>query len=342
MVAAAAGVSVFTVSQVMAGRAGVAPATREHVLGIAQRLGYQPDPAAARLVARRRPATANASSLVVAALAPADQTNLQRLWPRLSVAASKLSMELRIQAVPCDCAPGALLRVLWQQGVQGLALCPSTEMEKPGWREADWSRLSVFKSTRSMPNLPFHLVRHDAWDYLFSTLSTVVRRGYRRIAVLLHRSVSEEDNLARLGAVLAAQQRLLPAGTICQWHEYRALYGQHKTVTEIVTWLRGYRPDVLIVPYRSALERLRESGCRVPEDFAAACVLSGDEPLADTTLRVSGCDTRESELYEVCLHQLRDMILNGERGFPALPFEHVLAPRWIEGETLPARPGGTD
>jgi DNA-binding LacI/PurR family transcriptional regulator len=321
----------------MAGRAGVAASTRERVLKIAAYLGYQPDPAAARLVARRRNRAPESARLVVAALFPAEQTNLQRLKPRLDACAANLGLDFRMHPVPWGSSPSAILRVLWQQGVQGLALCPSLEMEKPGWSKADWSRFSVFKSTRSMPNLPFHLVRHGAWDYMQTTLAAVIGRGYRRIAVLLHQSVSRNDNLARLGAVLVAQERLFPAGTVCQWREYSALYGEDKTVADIVAWLRDFRPDVLVVPYRSAYERLAEAGCRMPGDFAVACVLSGSEPARDSDVRVSGCDVREPELYEVCLHQLRDMILNGERGLPSLPFEHVLAPRWLEGDTLPFR-----
>jgi DNA-binding LacI/PurR family transcriptional regulator len=337
-VAAAAGVSVFTVSQAMAGRAGVAPATRERVLKIAARLGYQPDPAASRLVARRRNGDGKSHRLVVAALAPVDQTNLQRLKPRLDACAAKLALDFRLHPVPWGSSPSAILRVLWQQGVQGIALCPSLEMEKPGWREADWSRFSVFKSTRSMPNLPFHLVRHGAWDYMQTTLAAIIERGYRRVAVLLHESVSRNDNLARLGAVLVAKERLFPVGTVCQWREYSALYGPDKTVAKTVAWLRNYGPDVLVVPYRSAYERLVTAGFSVPRDFAVACVLSGPEPakVPRSPVLVSGCDTREPELYEVCLHQLREMILNGERGFPAHPFEHVISPRWIEGDTLPA------
>jgi LacI family transcriptional regulator len=339
-VAAAAGVSVFTVSQAIAGRPGVAPATRARVLEVAARLGYQPDPAAARLVARRRHRTPHSSRLVVAALASSGQSNLSRLKTHLDAYAASLALDLRVHLLTFESSPAATLRALWQQGVQGLALCPALEMTAPGWREADWSRFSVFKSTRSMPNLPFDLVRHDAWDYLSTTLATVIARGYRRLAVLLHRSASEPDNLARLGAVLVAQERLLPAGARCEWREYTALFDDSDAITGIGAWLRAYRPDAVVVPYRSTFEKLLQVGFRPPHDFAVACVLSGVEPALGTTQRVSGCDTRERELYEVSLYQVRERILNGDRGLPAHPSEHVLDPRWLEGDTLPNRAPG--
>jgi DNA-binding LacI/PurR family transcriptional regulator len=52
-VATAAGVSVATVSRALRGLTNVAPATRQHVQDVADRLDYRPDPAAARLAAGR-------------------------------------------------------------------------------------------------------------------------------------------------------------------------------------------------------------------------------------------------------------------------------------------------
>lgn len=334
-VAADAGVSVFTVSQVMAGRAGVAPATRARVLAAAARLGYRPDPAAARLVALRHRRAKDSSRLVVTMLARDNQPSLEYLKPRLDGYAGQLGLELRFHAISASTSPASALRVLWQQGTQGLILQPCLELATPAWRHADWSRFSVFKSTRGLPELPFHLVRHGAWDYMHTTLSAVIARGYRRIAVLLHNSINPSDNLARLGAVLVSQERLFPAGTVCEWREHPPQFDEPRTVASIVGWLRSYRPDVLVAPYGSVVDRLIAEGFRVPGDFAVACVLCGPRPAQG--IFFSGCDNREPELYEVCLHQLREMILKGERGVPALPFEHVIPPLWLEGDTLPFR-----
>jgi len=53
-VARAAGVSLATVDRVLHGRAGVRARTAEHVQAVVERLGYRPDPAAARLARKTR------------------------------------------------------------------------------------------------------------------------------------------------------------------------------------------------------------------------------------------------------------------------------------------------
>jgi LacI family transcriptional regulator len=53
-VARAAGVSLATVDRVLHGRAGVRARTVEHVRAVVERLGYRPDPAAARLARKSR------------------------------------------------------------------------------------------------------------------------------------------------------------------------------------------------------------------------------------------------------------------------------------------------
>src|SRR5512138_803680 len=52
-VAMAAGVSLATVDRVLHGRAGVRARTVAHVQAVVERLGYRPDPAAARLARKR-------------------------------------------------------------------------------------------------------------------------------------------------------------------------------------------------------------------------------------------------------------------------------------------------
>lgn len=243
-------------------------------------------------------------------------------------------MDFQWHPLNAGVAPETTLRSLWNQGVQGLALTPCREIALPEWLSAQWSNFSVFKSSRGLPDLRFHLVRHSAWDYMMETLNAVADRGYRKVAVLLHASISPRDNLARLGAVLAARERVFASDATCTWKEFGPFLEAADTRRAIQNWLREERPEAVILPYRFTLDLLIDMGFRVPGDFAVACVLTGSEATA-TGWVASGCDRRETDAYRVCLTQLRELILRKERGFAATPFEHVLQPRWIEGQTLP-------
>ena len=212
-------------------------------------------------------------------------------------------------------------------------------MVGPAWHQVDWARFSVIKTSRGLPRLPFHLVRHSAWDYMLGTLRQVIARGYRRLAVVLHRSLNESDDLARLGALLAAQARLFPPGTTCEHRESSPEPGQPWLKSEDLAWVRSFRPDVLIVPHRVVIYELREAGLLPPGPFALAAVLSSANPHANIPL-VAGNDVHESAIYERCLREVREMILRGDRGFPGHPTEHVLSPDWVEGDTLPWVDGG--
>ena len=334
-VAAAAGVSGFTVSQVMAGRAGVAAATRERVRAVAKVMGYRPDPAAARLAMSRQRSRRAAERTVVSLLLGQDNS-AEELRGVAGPIAEEFGLDLRIHRVTTETMPEAMLRTLWQEGVEGIMLAPGRGMNREAWREADWSRFSVVKTSRGLPGLRFHLVRHAAWDYMLTTLRQVTGRGYRRLAVVLHRSLNESDDLARLGALLAAQERWFPPGTTCEHRECRLEDGRPWLGAEDIEWLRSYRPEVVIVPHRVVAYELQAAGLVPGREFGLAAVLTTARRHANLPL-ISGNDAQEGEVYARCLRELREMILNGERGMAERPTEQVILPEWVEGETLPVR-----
>ena len=331
--AAEAGVSGFTVSQVMAGRKGVAAKTRQRVLAVAARLGYRPDPAAARLVARRHPHRRALNRPVVALLvakARLDGTLREELKP----VEEHLGLDLRMRAVTEATDPVPLARVLWQEGVAGIVLSPGASMTGKRWLAVDWSQFSVVKFSRGVPELAFHVVRHSASEYMLATLNQVIARGYRRLAVLLHHSLNPSDDLARLGVLLAAKARLFPSGTVCEHRECIPEDGHPWLNAELLQWLRHYRPDAFIVPHRVVIYELLAAGLVPPGAMGFAALLSSPKVHPGVPL-VSGNDVQEAASYARCLRHVSEMILNGERGWPDHPVEHVITPDWLEGETLP-------
>lgn len=327
-VAEAAGVSTFTVSQALSGKAGVAAKTRAHVEAVAARLGYAINPAAS-LLARQRSRHRADRQLAVGLLGP---------WHYDDPAFLSLCEDFGLQGYcfrPHDFpSPEKASRELWHRGISGLVLCPPLWSEE-GCGRFDWSRFSLVKSTRAMPDVPCHLVRLSPFDYMTATLQQVVDRGYRRLAVVLIQSESKTDDDARYGALLNFRERKMPSGVTCEWRQAET-GGSTELDSATIAWIRKQRPDVIVAYHWSMIYSLQNAGFRIPGEVALAAVLSQAKDVAGTP-RVSGCESEDPELMRRLLITLQELIGRGERGLSRLPMEQVMEPVWVEGETLPER-----
>lgn len=331
-VAREAGVSGFTVSQALRGQAGVAAKTRARVEAVAARLGYQINPVASLLV-RQRSRLSTSRQLVVGQLGGSARNN-----PEFLVLCKELGLQGHYIPPEELRSPEAASRQLWHRGIVGLSIVPGAlPWSQEERHRFDWSRFSLVKGSRLLPDLPCYLVEQNAFDFMAETLRQVVARGYRRLAVLLLDSGSEEDDDARYGALLNFKERKLPAGVTCVW---RGAKGGDASVLDArtLTWLRKQRPDVIVAYHWRMIYPLRAAGFRIPEEVAMAAVL-GDTEFPPGIPRVSGCDFQLLNMTRDSLLILRDLIGRGERGLARQPMEHVVEPIWIEGETLGGEKG---
>ena len=323
--ARATGLSIATVSVALRGKVGASQETRARVQAAAERLGYVPNPVAA-LLAKQRGNPNRKNQLTVGFLSEPTYSDAPFL---------ALCEELGIQG---HCfrltgfeSPEAASRILWSRGISGLIL---TDLEL-SWSAEDrmrfkWDPFSLVKLTRGLPDVPCHLVRHDAFDYMEMTLRQVVAHGYRRIAVHLGHSLSAIDDNARRGAVLNFQARLLPPGVSLVWREDEGLDAR------TAKWLRAERPDAIVIFVHEWAHSLQQLGWKFPGKTGLASVLTAHEKLPDLPI-VSGCAFQHVEHLRRALVMLTELIGRGERGFPANTLESVIEPLWVEGETLPKR-----
>jgi len=323
-VAEAAGVSVTTVSDALTGKARVAASTREHVLKVSARLGYRPNVAASLLASQK---SMGGSSLLVASIS--DRPYEGRCFNLLSEALGLSGLRVHDSEFR---SPRQMLDVLYARGVHGLLVkfrhWPWTKEET---LQAGWERFSVVKINRTFESMAFHLVRHSPFDYMHRTLQRVLSHGYERVAVLLPELYQyETDDWARLGAVAAAVESYKDRQIF--WR-YSKQMDSNRVDPELMDWLNKHQPDALIVFHFSEIVSLVKAGLRIPGDFFAAAVISVDKPIDG--FRISGNDGAEEELLQRGLSMLKELIGRGERGLPALPVEHVVEPRWLEGDTLP-------
>jgi len=285
------------------------------------------------VLAQQRVRTSRPARLAVAMLASASGGGQEFFQ-----AAEKWGLEPhRFDAAELPDPPEAASRMLWARGISGLLLernfprFMGAEMERFGWE-----RFSVLKIGRARPELKFQLIRHSPFDYLAMGLEEAFRRGYRRVAVLLHRTPSERDDLARLGALLAFREWKLPPGVVCEWRDIGEMARQRGLPKPVLDWLREYGPDAVLAPTVHPYEQLRSIEVVIPGEVGFAAYLKSEVPHGESPL-ISGVSIRSQELMQRALGVLHDMMVRNERGFALEPAEHVIEPIWLEGETLPDR-----
>lgn len=335
-VAARAGVGYGTASRALNGRAKVSAATRAKVERAAAELGFRINPVASLLAQQRRPVPTDLVLAVVRRNPIFGQGDFEATCAGLGVTG------LAVQPSEFQ-SPREMLRVMYTRGVHGLFV------NFNGWPwsveatvQADWSPFSVVKFGRLMPAMAFHLVRHSAFDYLHAALEQVLRRGYRKVAVLLFDSGSEIDDRARLGATLAAAEVWRAKGRTVQWYRWSGA-SLDRPDAAVLKRLRKDKPDALLVYQASQVYLLAEAGWEFPRDAGLAAVVvdaSVREP--NTGGRISGNAQALTESVSRAFRLLKDQIGRNERGVPRIATESVIEPRWIEGDTLPRRAKGAE
>jgi len=326
------GVSTCTVSWALRGVGEVGEATRKRVLKVAREMGYQPNSPAAMLAMQRHRSQTAAHRIPVAALGMRAGASLIR--EGFVAATEKLGLEwvpLERNLEGGDAA--AALRNLWHRGVKGIFLLPAT----CGWDEEtlgrlDWSGFSVVKNTRGMPSLSFTTVRLSAFDFMLRTLQQVVAAGHRRIGVILTDSNSEQDDLSRLGAVLAFRERQLPAGGWIEYHSAGQATGNDAgALKEAVKWLRMIKPTAVVVFPFSWYQGLEQAGFRIPDKLSVATPIRYE---VEGLPMIAGCHAPDEEIGQRAARRLYDLIQSRETGYAAQISEDVIEPEWAGSETL--------
>ncbi|MDF3129473.1 LacI family DNA-binding transcriptional regulator [Kiritimatiellaeota bacterium B1221] len=331
IVAKAAGVSTFTVSQALRNMPGVAPATRARVKAVAEAYGYQINPVASLLAgktARGRGGVSPEKKLVVVALSQRryNEALFLDVCSHMGIAGEMLDPST------FD-SPELLFKVLWNRGVHGVLLVDATypwNVSKSVKEEL--KKFSIIKMSRSLPEIPCHFVRHSAYEFLIQSLKQVLARGFRRMAVLMMETPAGEDDESRLGAFLAFRHLYVKKGVSCQ---RRVIKGNNPTQLDkgTLAWLDKVQPDVIVAYHWTMVYPLMAAGYRFPGPIGFAAVLVSGTSIPNTPL-ISGNDSRAEEMIQRALKMLQEMIVRGERGFAEHPLQHVVDPEWVEGETL--------
>lgn len=329
-VAARAGVSASTASMALAGLDVVRQATRARVEAAARELGYRRNVAAAVMAAGRRRARVMERPLSLGFVCSPEAT--ARRPEAFRIRAQELGYGVEWVDMREFRSPAEALRILWHRNVAGLFLSsPGALPEEREWVEAvAWERFAVVKFTRARPELRFPLIRHSAFDYAERALREVFAAGYHRVAALLRPSASEMDDCARVGAIEGWRSLRLRRGQRIVW---KMIHPQSTPGLDSRTtsWLRRQAPET-VIGFPSVLYwDLQRAGFRIPEDVAFVAMVG-----EDTSGRIAACHANMDGIRARAAEILHQMIAAGQRGMSDSPWELVVEPIWIPGNSFPS------
>ncbi|AHF91910.1 LacI family transcription regulator [Opitutaceae bacterium TAV5] len=229
-------------------------------------------------------------------------------------------------------SPGRVAAILRARNIDGVLLCPQPEPEVS--MDFPWEQFSslTFGYTLASPRL--HTVAATHHRNMVRAMRELLNRDYKRIGFVFteqHDIRTDRNYWAGYLAEELSYELRLP-----KVPPFMGSFPKAGEVSEkhFNTWLRKHRPDAIVTGDFRAVERLKEIGCRVPENLGAACVA-----LPSCETRLAGVVENSIHMGAVAVDALVAAVQRGERGVPEQPQRILVEGLWHEGESL--RPCGT-
>lgn len=331
-IAAAAGVSVMTVSLVLRDHGRVSPAMRLKVKRHAEKLGYRPDPALSALMTYRheRQTVRDYRTLAFVTNFPTAGGWKDEVFTRLyhaGAAARAEKLGYRVEPFWMSqprMTPVRAAQILESRGIKGLLVAPVPAAV--GNVTLAWERFCAVSLCRNLASPDINVVDHNHYQSMTLAWRELRRRGYRRIGYAITRYSEEIAGRAWLGTLLAEQdraadpaERRVPPLITDEWR---------RPVFE--AWLRRHRPDAIISPHIAVHRWLQELGRRTPEDVGFLWLE------AEAGGAVSGVCQHFPNVGVAAVDLLHLELMRSAYGIPSVRQTIGIDGVWIEGRSLRA------
>lgn len=330
-IAREAGVHRATVSMALKRHPNIPPATRDRILAIAEKLGYEPDPMLSALAVYR---SSNRRQSYRGTLAWLVNSNGEMSWKDLrrkphfadylkgaKLRAKSYGYEVEVFELNLSLGTARMAGVLKARNILGVLLSPqpqaNTSMTFP------WEDFSVvtFGYTLSEPHL--HTVTATHYRAMLQIMQELRKLGYARIGLVLDTVHDRRTDHNYLAGYLVEE---LQANSLATIPPLNALYG---SLPELAKWIKRYRPEAIVSGNFRILADLASLGYEVPKDIGVACPVL---PQPQETL--AGIVENSTRIGSVAVDILVQMLQRGERGVPETPMRVHVEGTWIEGTSL--------
>lgn len=337
-IAAEAGVSKMTVSLALRASHRVSKERREHILKIAERMNYRPNPMVQTLMANlraTRPASQDSTLAWVTSFQSESGWRKHRVSYEYFQGALQRGHQLGYRVEPVWAAADGmtgrrLTEILRARGIYGVIVPPVEDMRDTP--DLDWQYFSSATMGFSFTTPKLHRAAANLRDAMALALEKCVAAGYRRIGFVTPAATDQRVNHAWMAAYLTWRYFIDPQEAL------DILYvGVDERIEDALgDWLRLNRPEVILSPNTELLEWLPERfGLNVPEDIGYVCLAKPAE--SEQRERITGINQDDANVGAAAIDLVVAQLQRNEYGLPSSPKIVLIEGIWEEGETLLTR-----
>lgn len=331
-VADAAGVSRMSVSLALRHSRSISPTTRARIEAVAKRLGYRPNPLVSTLMAARSGGKDGSASYPLAILDlstgagwPDKALFSQKMFKGICDRSGALGFSAQVFRPPRPGAEGmaALHRIFYTRNIRGIIVAPvGAHFQIPNF---PWKQYCCVSLGYSLIEPPMHAVASKQYGNALLLYQHLHECGYRRPGIV----TSEAFEIRTRYHASAALH------THCRTHpevvEIPTLHLDPPGSTKgLKSWLRSYRPDVLISGSDLSL-MIRNLGMDIPGDigFAILNTLTADHEKPE----ISGLDILPWHIGASAVELVVAHLHRNDFGLPECPSVVMVSGRFYQGKT---------
>lgn len=225
------------------------------------------------------------------------------------------------------------LKLIRNRGICGLVVGHLRDPEIV--RAAELQGVALVAERQFEHILPLHCVRAGRFLEGKEVVRRVAAAGYRRILALQywHQPHRLEDDYARYGGLVAG------AEAVARDFGAELHIEAQPELGDVRAWQRlrrKHRVDAVIGFNPAVLEPMKQAGWALPPRGPGVAVLELSTPDSHG-IPMAGCTSELDRVAAVAVEWLDQMLRLGELGVPESPRVQLVEPRWVDGESLPAR-----
>ncbi|MCF3650098.1 LacI family DNA-binding transcriptional regulator [Synoicihabitans lomoniglobus] len=336
-----------TVSLALRGHPSIPEATRRRLRGIADRLGYRPDPALRALADYRNGKVSSSHRASLAYLTDWGDRWGWREDPTQAAIFAGAQARAEVLGYRLECfwlgEPHMTHRrmgdILESRSIHGVVL-GAFDPRRDCAVELNWERLCGIK-IGNLPTSPrMTRVAPDTQRSVHTAMKHLRTRGYRRVGMIVQR-----DSLNVTSCCWAAQLQgqllmtrdapLIPVLSPTPSDDSTAVTSlAGSPAQQVRRWLDAQKPEVVLGCGRVVLPWLQAAGATIPDDVAFV-----DLDLSSSAADIAGVRPNYPVVGETAIEMLAIQLEQHRFGLPALGTTTLVEGTWCDGASLPtARP----